>query len=952
MLNRLLLAAVLLILSVSHSANAQVFINEIHYDNTGGDTGEAIEVAAAAGTDLSGCSLILYNGSNGTSYNTVNLTGVVADQQGGFGTASFAIAGIQNGSPDGVALVDAMDTVIEFISYEGQITATNGPANGLTSTDIGVSEASTTAVGDSLQLTGTGSVAANFTWTGPQPSSFAAVNAGQTFTGGTPFDCGDNGGGGGGGTGSGEIVINEVDYDQPGSDAAEFVELKNVSGADIDLNGYVLELINGNGGTSYQTYNLPALTLADNAYFVICANAENTPNCDLDVSPDTNLLQNGAPDGVRLLNGSDLVDGVSYEGDIAGVSEGSGAGLADSGTVAFVSISRNPDGEDTDANNVDFAQVCTTPGLVNAADATDCTDPNPPVIVFAEIYEIQGDGDESPFDGDTVITEGNIVTAVGPDGFAMQTPTSRSDGDVNTSDGIFVFTGDAPTVSVGDLVNVTGTVDEFFGFTEYRSNPTVEITSSGLDLPVAVVFDGLTPSPDPSTPSCAMEFECYEGMLVTIPNGTTTAPNQRFGSDPIAEVNITAGSTRTFREPGIATPGIAGLPVWDGNPEVFELDPDKLGLPNQTIPAGSSFSATGVIGFEFGGYELWPTELTVTPAQLPQPVRKTRWLETSVASLNLFRLFDDIDDAPGVNALGEITDDDGSITTDEYQRRLSKLASYVVENMRTPDVIGVQEVESLKVLQDLANQINTVNPRAHYQAHLVEGNDIGTIDVGFLVRKWRVFFPRVEQLGADETYLLPDTQELDLLHDRPPLVLHGWAGFMPISVMVVHNRSLGGIDGSDGERVRAKRFEQAQSIAQKVQDLQGSYRSRNLIVVGDFNAFEFSDGYVDAVGQIRGDFEPADALLSGDDLVDPNLMNQVMSLPEEQRYSFIFRGNAQTLDHALTSKPLDFRVRGLQFARGNADAAVDLINDDTTLLRSSDHDGFVLYLYKGWLWGY
>ncbi|MCH9695270.1 MAG: lamin tail domain-containing protein [Gammaproteobacteria bacterium] len=948
MLNRSAIVVTLLTLSFAHTASAQIFINELHYDNTGGDTGEAVEVAAAAGTDLAGCRLVLYNGSNGSTYNTVNLSGVIVDEQGGFGAASFSIAGIQNGSPDGIALVDATDNVIDFISYEGALTATNGPASGLTSMDIGVTEPSDTAVGDSLQLTGNGSTAAEFLWTGPQASNFAAVNAGQTFNGGTPFDCGDTGTGGGG-TGSGEIVINEVDYDQLSSDAAEFVELKNVSGADIDLDGYVVQLINGNGGSAYQTYNLPAGVLADGDYFVLCGDAANTPNCDLDVSPNTNMIQNGAPDGVILLNGSDLVDGVSYEGDIAGAVEGSGAGLADSGSTPFVSISRSPDGNDTDQNNVDFALVCTTPGTTNAANASGCSDPNPPELVFAEIFEIQGSGSATPFEGDTVITEGNIVTAVGLDGFAMQTPSSRSDGDINTSDGIYVFTGDAPAVAVGDLVNVTGTVDEFFDFTEFTSGPTVEVIGSGLELPAPVVFDAMTPSSDPTSPSCAVEFECYEGMLVTIDNGTVTGSNQRFGPDPLAEVHITADSTRTFREPGIEVPGIVGLPVWDGNPEVFELDPDKLGLPNQEIPAGSSFSATGVIGYEFGGYELWPSSLTVTPAPLPHPVRRARWYETTVGSLNMFRLFDDIDDAPGANAFGEPTDDDASISTEEYQRRLTKLASYVIDNMQTPDVLGVQEVESLKVLEDLAAEINSRNPRARYRAFLIEGNDIGTIDVGFLVRKWRVFFPRVEQLGADETYLQPITQELDLLHDRPPLVLHGWVGFMPISVMVVHNRSLGGIDGSDGERVRAKRFEQAQSIAQKVQDLQSQRRSRNLVVIGDFNAFEFSDGYVDALGHIRGDFEPADALISGTDLVNPDLMNQVFSLPEDERYSFIFRGNAQTLDHALTSAPLDRRVLGLQFARGNADAAVDLINDETTLLRSSDHDGFVLYVYKGWL---
>ena len=218
----------------------------------------------------------------------------------------------------------------------------------------------------------------------------------------------------------------------------------------------------------------------------------------------------------------------------------------------------------------------------------------------------------------------------------------------------------------------------------------------------------------------------------------------------------------------------------------------------------------------------------------------------------------------------------------------------------------------------------------------------------FLVRKWRVWFVNIEQLGADETYVNPNDGELDILHDRPPLLLKGWTFFIPMNVMVVHNRSLNGINT---ERVQVKRLAQAQSIAQKVQDIQSSGNSHgaaNLVVVGDFNAFEFTDGYVDAVGHIRGDVDPTESVLSGPDLVEPDLLNQLMSLPEEERYSFIFRGNAQTLDHALTNSSLDWRVRGLQYARGNADAAVDLINDDTTVLRSSDHDGFVLYVYKGW----
>jgi hypothetical protein len=88
-----------------------------------------------------------------------------------------------------------------------------------------------------------------------------------------------------------------VDYDQPSTDAAEFLEIKNVSGEAIDLSSYSVELVNGTGGgaTVYQTITLPTVSLAAGDYFVVCANLATVANCDLDVAPDTNLIQNGPP---------------------------------------------------------------------------------------------------------------------------------------------------------------------------------------------------------------------------------------------------------------------------------------------------------------------------------------------------------------------------------------------------------------------------------------------------------------------------------------------------------------------------------------------------------------------------------------------------------------------------------------------------------------------------------
>jgi hypothetical protein len=172
--------------------------------------------------------------------------------------------------------------------------------------------------------------------------------------------------------------------------------------------------------------------------------------------------------------------------------------------------------------------------------------------------------------------------------------------------------------------------------------------------------------------------------------------------------------------------------------------------------------------------------------------------------------------------------------------------------------------------------------------------------------------------------------------------------------MTVHNRSLGSIeDPTEGPRVRQKRYEQAESIARKVQAIQDANPGVRLVVTGDFNAYEFTDGYVDGVGIIRGDFDPTENVIcetnSCADLVEPDLVNEVLGMDTLERYSFIFQGSAQVLDHALTSAGLAEETNGAEFGRGNADAAVDLINDATPEarpLRSSDHDGLVLYLLQ------
>jgi predicted extracellular nuclease len=164
-------------------AATPIFINEIHYDNASTDSGEAIEIAGPAGTSLTGWTIVLYNGETGLSYSTATLSGSILDPDGdGFGVASvsYSVNGIQNGPADAIALVNGL-SVVQFLSYEGTLTALNGPANGLTSTDIGVSEVGTEPIGRSIGLTGSGTTYEDFVWTTNLAASISLVNPGQVF---------------------------------------------------------------------------------------------------------------------------------------------------------------------------------------------------------------------------------------------------------------------------------------------------------------------------------------------------------------------------------------------------------------------------------------------------------------------------------------------------------------------------------------------------------------------------------------------------------------------------------------------------------------------------------------------------------------------------------------------------------------------------------------------------
>lgn len=191
-----------------------------------------------------------------------------------------------------------------------------------------------------------------------------------------------------------------------------------------------------------------------------------------------------------------------------------------------------------------------------------------------------------------------------------------------------------------------------------------------------------------------------------------------------------------------------------------------------------------------------------------------------------------------------------------------------------------------------------------------------------------------------------------------------------------HTRSFIGIadPAPNGDRVRFKRFEQGKSIGRLVQRFQagqelepanpvGGIDTQDvpLVLVGDYNTFEYTDGYVDVIGLIMGtyDDDENEYQLAGPNLVDPPLLNLVEDVPLEERYSYTFResfgpligedprqlGNVQVLDHGLVNVAALPWCGGLVFGRGNADAPAELRNTGTGAVGSTDHDGYVVRLF-------
>ena len=232
------------------------WINEFHYDDAGDDENEFIEVVIEnpGNYNLADFTVTLYNGNGGVSYESTTLDHfTVGNTEGNYTFYYYNYTengtSIQNGAPDGFAL-DYQGTVIsgQFLSYEGSLTATDGPANGLTSTDVGVSENSVPE-GQSLQLNGNGSSYADFTWQNPAANTMGALNNGQTFSTvtNTVVSFASTSASVGEGDGSYDL---HVTITNPDANNATSVDVVLISGDPADIGNYTTQTVTFPAGSS------------------------------------------------------------------------------------------------------------------------------------------------------------------------------------------------------------------------------------------------------------------------------------------------------------------------------------------------------------------------------------------------------------------------------------------------------------------------------------------------------------------------------------------------------------------------------------------------------------------------------------------------------------------------------------------------------------------------------
>ena len=569
-----------------------------------------------------------------------------------------------------------------------------------------------------------------------------------------------------------------------------------------------------------------------------------------------------------------------------------------------------------------------------------------PTVATTHIRDIQGAGHVSPLNGMNVAFVPGVVTALRTNGFYME--DWAPDANPATSEGIFVFTVSAPTVSVGQTVLVTGTVTEFRPGGDVNSLTVTEIspvtgiflapTQETLPPPVVIGIGGRVPPAqtiytgtgnvetsgtfDPAVDGVDF-YESLEGMRVRINGAAVVGPTNAFGETwVLADAGANAG-LRTARGGIVARPG-------DFNPERIQIDDTLIiaGGPMPKANVGDSYqSLVGIVDYSFSNYEVL---LTVAPPLVPGT------------------------NAPEITALVSEPD---RLTVASYNvenlqpnnaaAKFAALASQIVANLRAPDIVAAIEVQdnngatnngvvgAATTLQMLVNAIAAAGGPTYQwrQIDPVDGQDGGepggNIRVAFLYNPGRVSF--VDRPGGTSTAAVGVTNvsgvpqlsfspgRIDPLNvafnsSRKPLAGEFLFNGNRLFVIANHFNSKGGdqpLFGPNQPPVlssEVQRNQQATIVRNFVQQILAIDAGANVLVLGDLNDFEFST--------------PLTILKSA------SLTPLVETLPPEERYTYVFEGNSQALDHIMASSALL-----------NASTQYDVVHVNAEYAnQTSDHD--------------
>jgi predicted extracellular nuclease len=552
--------------------------------------------------------------------------------------------------------------------------------------------------------------------------------------------------------------------------------------------------------------------------------------------------------------------------------------------------------------------------------------PLPPPVA---IHEIQGAGHTSPRAGQAVANVNGFVTAKRSNGYYMQDP--NPDADDATSEGIFVFTNSAPSVNVGDAVRVSGTVAEFRPGGASTTNlttteitaPTTSVLTTGNPLPPATVIGSggrVPPSEviendasgsvettgvfDPASDGIDF-YETLEGMLLQVNNAVVVGPTNSRGEMFVLADDGAGAAARTARG-GIVIRDLGPEPSGDYasgdfNPERIQLD-DAAGVATPNANVGDHFMSpvVGVLDYDFGNFEI---EVTSALARVPDGVTREVTAE------------------PGANELSVATFNVENLDALEPQSKFDALAVEIVTNMRSPDVISLEEiqdnngatndsvVDADQTLNKLAAAIAAAGGPTYdwRQINPVDDQDGGepggNIRVGFMFRTDRglAFVDRPGGGSTNATSVVDGSSGPELSFSpgrvdptntawnasRKPLagefMYHGQKFFL----ITNHFNSKGGDEPLFGRfqpptrSTEVQRHQQAQIVNNFVDAILAADSNANVVVLGDLNDFEFSQTV---------------SILEG------GVLHALMkTLPQNERYSYVFEGNSQSLDHIVVS---------------------------------------------------